>query len=88
MPAGHHSDYDSTLLPLPKSAITWFGGIFARLPPLAAGLTNVSQPSVNAIQDNISGPDFSTSRAENQPKQNQDITCEIPIMKRSNCSDI
>ena len=38
MPAGHHSDSDSTLLPLPKSAITWFGGIFARLPPLAAGL--------------------------------------------------
>ena len=31
MPAGHHSDYDSTLLPLPKSAITWFGGIFVRL---------------------------------------------------------
>ena len=31
MPAGHHSDSDSTLLPLPKSAITWFGGIFARL---------------------------------------------------------
>ena len=29
MPAGHHSDSDSTLLPLPKSAITWFGGIFA-----------------------------------------------------------
>ena len=38
MPDGHHSDSDSTLLPLPKSAITWFGGIFARLPPLAAGL--------------------------------------------------
>ena len=38
MPAGHHSDSDSTLFPLPKSAITWFGGIFARLPPLAAGL--------------------------------------------------
>ena len=38
MPAGHHSDSDSTLLPLPKSAITWFGGIFARLPPLAARL--------------------------------------------------
>ena len=38
MPAGHHSDYDSTLLPKPKSSITWFGGIFARLPPLAAGL--------------------------------------------------
>ena len=38
MPAGHHSDSDSTLLPLPKSSITWFGGIFARLPPLAAGL--------------------------------------------------
>ena len=38
MPGGHHSDSDSTLLPLPKSAITWFGGIFARLPPLAAGL--------------------------------------------------
>ena len=31
MPAGHHSNSDSTLLPLPKSAITWFGGIFARL---------------------------------------------------------
>ena len=31
MPAGYHSDSDSTLLPLPKSAITWFGGIFARL---------------------------------------------------------
>ena len=31
MPAGHHLDSDSTLLPLPKSAITWFGGIFARL---------------------------------------------------------
>ena len=31
MPAGHHSDSDSTLLPLPKSAITWFGGIFTRL---------------------------------------------------------
>ena len=31
MPAGHHSDSDSTLLPLPKSAKTWFGGIFARL---------------------------------------------------------
>ena len=38
MPAGHHSDSDSILLPIPKSAITWFGGIFARLPPLAAGL--------------------------------------------------
>ena len=24
MPAGHHSDSDATLLPLPKSAITWF----------------------------------------------------------------
>ena len=31
IPAGRHSDSDSTLLPLPKSAITWFGGIFARL---------------------------------------------------------
>ena len=31
MPAGHHSDSDSTLLPPPKSSITWFGGIFARL---------------------------------------------------------
>ena len=31
MPAGHPSDSDYTLLPLPKSAITWFGGIFARL---------------------------------------------------------
>ena len=38
MPAGHHSDSDSTLLPLPKSVITWLGGIFARLPPLAARL--------------------------------------------------
>ena len=38
MPAGRHSDSDSTLLPLPKSAVTWFGGIFARLTPLAAGL--------------------------------------------------
>ena len=41
MPAGHHSDSDSTLLPLPKSAITWVGGIFARLREnayLAAGL--------------------------------------------------
>ena len=41
MPARHHSDSDSTLLPLPKSAITWFGGIFARLREnayLAAGL--------------------------------------------------
>ena len=38
MPAGHHSDSDSTLLPLPKSSITWLGGIFARLPPLAARL--------------------------------------------------
>ena len=28
MPAGHHSVSDSTLLPLPKSLITWFGGIF------------------------------------------------------------
>ena len=41
MPAGHHSDCDSTLLPLPKSSITWFGGIFARLPPLAARLTKM-----------------------------------------------
>ena len=40
MPAGHHSDSDSTLLPLPKSSITWFGGIFARLPPLAARLVS------------------------------------------------
>ena len=39
MPAGQHSDSDSTLRPLPKSSITWFGGIFARLPPLAAGLS-------------------------------------------------
>ena len=31
MPAGQYSDSDSTLLPLPKSAITLFGGIFARL---------------------------------------------------------
>ena len=38
MPAGHHSDSDSTVLPLPKSPITWLGGIFASLPPLAAGL--------------------------------------------------
>ena len=38
MPAGHHSDSDSTLLPLPKSSVIWFGGIFARLPPLAVGL--------------------------------------------------
>ena len=38
MPAGHHSNSDPTLLPLPKSSITWFGGIFARLPHLAAGL--------------------------------------------------
>ena len=38
IPAGHHSDSDSTVFPLPKSSITWFGGIFARLPPLAAGL--------------------------------------------------
>ena len=38
MPAGHHSNSDSTLLHLPKSSITWFGGIFARLPPLAARL--------------------------------------------------
>ena len=38
MPAGYHSDSDYTLLPLPQSSITWFGGIFARLPPLAAGL--------------------------------------------------
>ena len=30
MPAGHHSDSDYTLLPLPKSAVTWLGGIFAR----------------------------------------------------------
>ena len=37
-PSRHHSYYDSTLLPLPKSSITWLGGIFARLPPLAAGL--------------------------------------------------
>ena len=36
--AGHHSDSDSTLLPLPKSGTTWFGDIFARLTPLAAGL--------------------------------------------------
>ena len=42
MPAGHHSDSDSTLLPLPKSSITWFGGIFARLPPLAARLSTKS----------------------------------------------
>ena len=41
MPAGHHSDSDSTLLPLPKSPITWFMGIFARLPPLAAGLHTI-----------------------------------------------
>ena len=30
MPAGHHSDSDSTLLSLLKSTITCFGGIFAR----------------------------------------------------------
>ena len=30
MPAGHHSDSDSTLLPLLKSTLTCFGGIFAR----------------------------------------------------------
>ena len=41
MPARHHSDFDSTLLPLAKSAITWFGGIFARLTPLAAGLHRI-----------------------------------------------
>ena len=41
MPAGHHSDSDATLLPLPKSPITWFGSIFARLPPLAARLCSV-----------------------------------------------
>ena len=42
MPAGHHSDSDSTILPLPKSAITWFGGIFARLPPANHDANNVS----------------------------------------------
>ena len=47
MPAGHHSDSDSTLLPLPKSTITWFGGIFARLSPLAAGLLGLT------ISDNL-----------------------------------
>ena len=41
MPAGYHSDSDSTLLPLQKSAITWFGGTFARLPPLAAGIISL-----------------------------------------------
>ena len=44
MPAGHHSDSDSTLLPLPKSSITWFGGIFARLPPLHARLLRYIRP--------------------------------------------
>ena len=39
MPAGHHSDSDSTLLPLPKSAIIWFGGIFENA-YLAAGLVH------------------------------------------------
>ena len=38
MPARHHADPDSTPLPVPKSAITCLGGIFARLPLLAAGL--------------------------------------------------
>ena len=53
MPAGHHSDSDSTLLPLPKSAITWFGGIFARLPPLAAGLVWPTSwtPAVGGLTD-------------------------------------
>ena len=37
MLAWHHSDSGSTLHPLPKSSITWFGGIFSRL-PLAAGI--------------------------------------------------
>ena len=46
MPAGHHSDSGSTLLPLPKLAITWFGGIFARLPPLAAGLVDWLSPKI------------------------------------------
>ncbi len=49
MPAGYHSDSDSTLLPLPKSAITWFGGIFARLPPLAAGLLG-NDRTTNRVQ--------------------------------------
>ena len=48
MPAGHHSYSDSTLLPLPKSAITWFGGIFARLPPLAAGLSTMPQRRIRS----------------------------------------
>ena len=40
-PAGHHSDSDSALLPLLKSAITWFGGIlqgWRKNAYLAAGL--------------------------------------------------
>ena len=41
--AGHHPDSDSTLLSLLKSAITWFGGIFARLTPLAVGLIGSSK---------------------------------------------
>ena len=51
MPAGHHSDSDSTLLPLPKSAITWLGGIFARLPPLAARL-NPKNTKKSPIHEN------------------------------------
>ena len=31
MTAGHHSESEYTLLPLPKSTITWFGGILSRL---------------------------------------------------------
>ena len=54
MPAGHHSDSDSTLLPLPKSTITWFGGIFARLPPLAAGLSSLCEPTTSRLSRPIS----------------------------------
>ena len=53
MPAGHHSDSDSTLLPLPKSALTWFGGIFAMLPPLAARLYHLLVHATKHIFDRL-----------------------------------
>ena len=60
MPAGHHSDSDSTLLPLPKSSITWFGGIFCKVTPSGCCTRGLivehlgRQPTVSGIgADNI-----------------------------------
>ena len=93
MPAGHHSDSDSTLLPLPKSALTWFGGIFARLRYyLAAGLfakLNCRRRFSSVLPDTLISSNVSrtsneinqgiTSKAKHEQLVNNGEFPEIPL---------